>query len=155
MPAHVDSSHRIRIDMPAAACQRLFTPAGEELWVDGWAPNYLQPSDGRTAPGMVFTTGEGAAHTIWMLADFDTTTRLHARYVRTTPGSRCGVVTVDCLPDGAQSTLVEVRYTMTALTPQGERDLQAFEGAAYVAMIEGWKAEIDARLPALRGAEIR
>jgi len=154
MPAHVDSSHRIRIDMPAAACQRLFTPAGEERWVEGWAPHYLQPPDGRTTPGMVFTTGEGPAHTIWMLADFDTS-RLHARYVRTTPGSRSGCVIVDCLPDGPHATLVDVRYTLTALTPQGERDLAAYEGAAYAAMIESWKTEIDARLPELRGAAIR
>jgi len=52
-------THTIEIAVPVAQCQRLFTPAGEELWVDGWRPNDVMPSDGRTERGMVFTTGAG------------------------------------------------------------------------------------------------
>jgi hypothetical protein len=50
---------------------------------------------------------------------------------------------------------VTVTYTLTALTVAGEKVLEAFEGPAFVAMIEQWKTLIDARLPQLLNASIR
>lgn len=154
MPQHCVASHTIHIRAPAGQCQRLFTPAGEELWVDGWRPTYLHPADGRTERGMVFTTGSGEDFTVWSLADFDTD-RHYARYVRVTPSSRSGFVEVRCTPAGEAATVVEVTYSLTALTEAGASALEAFGGDAYVAMIEGWKASIDARLPALLATDIR
>ena len=48
---HRHCRHRITVDLPVDAAFMLFTPAGEELWVDGWAPRYVHPSDGRTEAG--------------------------------------------------------------------------------------------------------
>ena len=59
MPQHTSATHRIRIAAPIAQCHRFFTPAGEELWVDGWSPTYAYPPTGTTESGMVFTTGSG------------------------------------------------------------------------------------------------
>ena len=140
--------------MPVAQCQRLFTPAGEELWVDGGRPNDVMPSDGRTERGMVFTTGAGDGFTIWTLADFDTDAH-YARYVRVTPASRCGFVEVRCAAIDERRTGVTVGYELTALAAQAEHALDAFEGSAFTAMIEGWRAAIAARLPQLRVAGIR
>lgn len=152
--ARVDATHRIRIDLPVAQAQRLFTPAGEELWVEHWAPHYLHPADGRTEAGMVFTTGSGDDYTVWSLADYDTTA-FRARYTRVTPATRTGFVEVQCRPAGDAATDVEVSYRLTALNDAGARSLEAYRGAAFVAMIEGWKALIDAQLPRLRNAVIR
>jgi hypothetical protein len=148
------ASHTILIDAPVAQCQRFFTPAGEEAWIDDWRPTYLCPEDGRTEPGMVFTTGTGDDHTIWTVVDFDTERHV-ARYARVTPATRCGMVEIRCTPMGDRSTRVTVTYTLTALTVAGEKVLEAFEGPAFVAMIEQWKTLIDARLPQLLNASIR
>lgn len=153
MPLHTVSTHTIRIAAPVEQCQRLFTPAGEELWVDGWRPTYLHPSDGRTEAGMVFTTGAGDDFTIWSLADYDPSS-FYARYLRVTPATRCVSVEVRCKPSGRNETTVAVTYTLTALTPAGEKVLEAFSGAAFVAMIEDWKSTIEARLPQLLVAQI-
>jgi hypothetical protein len=153
MPAHVHSSHRIEIDAPAARCFMFFTPAGEELWVDGWRPTYIQPSDGRTEAGMVFTTGAGDEATIWMLVDFDRD-RLRSRYARCTPGSRTGLVEVACRALDAARTEVTVSYTLTALSPAGEEALRAFEGASFVEMIDGWARAIGQQREKLLAAEI-
>ena len=153
MPIRCHASHTIHLAAPVAPCQRFFTPAGEALWVAGWAPVYVWPADGRTEPGMVFTTGTGDEATIWTLMDFDTQGHV-ARYSRVTPGSRCGVVEVRCQADGPQATWVTVRYTLTALSPAGAEALTAFEGERFVAMIDGWKQQIDARLPQLLAAAI-
>lgn len=153
MPRHIDSRHRIRIEAPVAKCFRFFTPAGEEHWVDGWAPRYLHPEGRATVQGMIFTTGSGDETTIWSLADFDTAQH-YARYTRVTPASRAGFVEVRCTTDGERATVVDVRYTLTALTPAGEKVLEKFEGDSFVRMIEGWKTEIERRLPGLLEIEI-
>lgn len=154
MSKRCTATHTIRIAAPVGTCQRFFTPAGEELWVDGWRPNYQFPEDGRTEPGMVFTTGSGDDFTVWNLVDFDTQAH-YARYARVTPALRAGFVEVRCTAVDAHHTDVQVTYTLTALTDQGDASLAAFQGDAYVAMIEDWKTAIDARLPDLLVATIR
>ena len=154
MSKHVRSSHEIRIPLPIGQAFMLFTPAGEELWVDGWNPTYIHPHDGATTRGMVFTTGAGPDHTIWYMADFDRASYF-SRYVRTTPGIRTGAVEVQCRPEGDDATVVRVSYDLVALSEEGERSLQAFEGDAYAAMIESWRSAIEARMEELAGADIR
>ncbi|HEV8691213.1 MAG TPA: SRPBCC family protein [Ideonella sp.] len=154
MPRHVQASHRIVIDAPVDRCFMLFTPAGEELWVDGWQPTYVHPEDGRTEAGMVFTTGAGDETTVWTLADFDRAQH-RSRYLRCTPGSRTGLVEVRCKALEGGRSEVQVGYTMTALSEAGEQVLEAFEGERFAAMIDGWAREIAARREFLLQAEIR
>jgi hypothetical protein len=163
MPLHVHASHTITIDAPIERCFLFFTPAGEELWVDGWQPQYLWPSDGRTEAGMVFTTGAGEEHfttdageehTIWTMVDFDRTA-WRSRYARVTPGSRTGLVEVRCRALDAQRSEVNVSYALTALSPSGATALQAFEGDAFTRMIDGWAAQIATRRDVLLASRIR
>lgn len=154
MPVHVRSSHRIVVEAPLDRCFMFFTPAGEELWVEGWQPAYLHPVDGRTEAGMVFTTGHGAEATIWLLADLDRDSH-RSRYVRCTPGSRTGTVEVSCRALDGGRTEVEVSYELTALSAEGERALEAYEGESFACMIDGWSREIAARRETLLAAAIR
>lgn len=154
MPLHIESRHRIVVEAPVDRCFMFFTPAGEELWVEGWRPAYLHPADGRTEAGMVFTTGHGAEATIWLLADFDRVSH-RSRYVRCTPGSRTGTVEVRCEALDGQRTEVEVCYELTALSAEGERALEAYAGEAFAGMIDGWSREIAARREELLAATIR
>jgi len=154
MPTQTHATHAIVVEAPLAQTFMFFTPAGEELWVDGWRPTYLHPADGRTEAGMVFTTGSGSELTIWTLVDFDREQH-RSRYVRCTPGSRTGFVEVSCSALDAQRTEARVSYTLTALSPEGERTLQAFEGVAFAEMIDGWAREIERHLGTLLKAAIR
>jgi hypothetical protein len=154
MQHHVQNEHRIRVAAPPAQAFLFFTPAGEELWVEGWQPAYVLPSDGHTEAGMVFLTGQGAEATIWQLADFDPQ-RLYSRYVRTTPALRTGFVEIQCTPAVGHATEVMVRYAMTALSPEGVVSLDSYRGDAFRAMIDGWAERIAAHLPALLAAQIR
>jgi hypothetical protein len=154
MPAHIHATHTIVVEAPLAQAFMFFTPAGEELWVDGWRPAYLHPHDGRTEAGMVFTTGSGSDFTIWTLVDFDREQH-RSRYLRCTPGSRTGIVEVRCRALDAQRTEAAVSYTLTALSVEGERVLEGFEGEAFAEMIDGWAREIDRHLGTLLKACIR
>ncbi len=140
MPRHLHASHHIVVDAPVDQAFMYFTPAGEALWVAGWQPTYVHPDDGRTEAGMVFTTGQDDALTIWTLADFDRVAH-HSRYLRCTPASRTGFVEVRCTALDAERTDVWVSYTLTALNAAGERALEDFEGERFAAMIDGWAHE--------------
>jgi hypothetical protein len=153
MNRHLQCRHSIVVDLPIDQAFMLFTPAGEELWVDGWAPRYLHPCDGRTETGMVFSTGAGDEITHWLLADFDHAAH-RSRYVRCTPASRLTVVEVQCRPLDAARTEVEVGYTLTALNDAGAAAIDAFE-RGFAPMIDGWAASIAAKRDALLAARIR
>lgn len=145
--------HLIVVDLPVDRTFMLFTPAGETLWVEGWSPRYIHPADGRTEPGMVFSTGSGDATTHWLLADFDRTGH-RSRYLRCTPASRMAVVEVQCRAIDAQRTEVEVGYTLTALNDAAAAAIADFE-RGFAAMIEGWAAGIAARRETLLEADLR
>jgi hypothetical protein len=151
---HLSQSHTIRIPAPIERAFMFFTPAGEELWVDGWRPRYHWPPDGATRAGMVFSTGDGDNCTLWTLVDFDREQH-HVRYARVTPALRSGLVEVRCRATGADSTDVQVGYTLTGLNPAGDASLDPFEPPHYAAMIDGWREAIEAHLPTLLVADIR
>jgi hypothetical protein len=148
----VHCRHRIIVEAPVERAFMLFTPAGERHWVEGWDPAWLHPADGRTEPGMVFTTGSGDEFTVWTLADFDRAAH-RSRYVRCTPASRLAVVQIACRALGADRTEVDVAYTITALNAAAEPALAAFE-AGFEAMIDGWAERIAARREQLRAVEL-
>lgn len=148
------ASHKIIVDAPVDQAFMFFTPAGEELWVDGWQPVYVHPGDGRTKQGMVFTTGQGDELTVWTLTDFDRQAH-RSRYVRCTPASRTSMVEVRCASLDEARTEAWVSYELTALNAAGERALEAFEGERYAAMIDGWARRIAACRESLLAASIR
>lgn len=152
MSRHLHCHHRITVELPADQAFMLFTPAGEERWVEGWAPRYVHPADGRTEAGMVFSTGSGDETTHWLLADFDRAAR-RSRYVRCTPASRMTVVEVQCRAIDGARTAVDVGYTLTALNDAGMAAIDRF-ASGFVAMIDGWAAAIAARREALLATEI-
>jgi hypothetical protein len=154
MPRRLHVSHRIVVDAPVDQAFMFFTPAGEELWVDGWKPTYIHPGDGRTESGMVFLTGQGDELTVWTLADFDREAH-RSRYVRSTPASRTSLVEVRCAALDEARTEVWVSYTLTALNAQGERVLENFEGERFTAMIDDWARRIAERRELLLAASIR
>lgn len=154
MPLHTHATHRIVVNAPAEKTFMFFTPAGEELWVDGWAPRYVNPADGATQQGMVFCTGQGTDLTVWMLVEFNRQT-MRSRYVRCTPATHTGTVEVSCTALDDSHTQVDVTYTLTALSPEGEVVLEAFEGQAFASMIESWATDIGRHLSMLMAASIR
>jgi hypothetical protein len=154
MTTSIVASHSIVIDIPVRQCQMLFTPAGEELWVDGWQPKYMDPCDGRTVQGMFFATGSGDETTVWFMTEF-TRAPYRARYARVTPASRWGFVDVECKELDEHATHVQVTYQLYALTTSAEDVFKNFEPKPFIAMINEWKRLIDAKLEILRDAKIR
>ena len=133
-------THHFELPMPPREAFEFFTPEGERAWAQGWEPRYLHPADGRTTPGMVFTTGHGGEETLWTMTRHEPEFGL-AEYLRVTPGSRMGTVRVQCSLAG-EGTRVTVTYALTALTPAGNEALRELDAPAYAAYIDSWRAAI-------------
>jgi hypothetical protein len=145
VPVHVERSGVLRLDLPLARAFALLTPEGERLWVEGWEPEYLHPQSRPDAPsaGAVFRTRHGGEETLWLVLAFDAAAGA-VDYVRATPGSRVGTVSVRARATGEGATEAEITYRMTALSPEGNRKLQEMTPEAYLAMLGGWEAAIRA-----------
>ncbi|WP_404337428.1 hypothetical protein AB2M62_02240 [Sphingomonas sp. MMS12-HWE2-04] len=154
MDEQVLSAGRVRqhgsfqLDLPAAEAFKLFTAAGERLWVPGWSPTILGALPQHC--GLVFTTGDGAERSIWTVIESEAASG-RVRYSRVTPGSRAGIVTVEvaAIASGSQ---VDVAYDLTALSAEGETALKAYSSTSFAQMIEDWRGLIVAALVTERDA---
>lgn len=123
----------------------MFTPAGEEEWVDDWRPEYLHPDGRETVAGMIFRTRHGAEETLWSCVVWEPEQH-HVRYVRVTPAVRMGFVDVTCLPSGDDLTKTTVRYDLTSLSGEGDAALGRLTPEHFTAMIEDWREHLEAAL---------
>ena len=131
----------LTVPLPPAESIHLFTPEGERAWAPGWEPRYLHPADGRAAEGMVFTTSL-SEETIWMMLRYQPAEG-RVEYLRLTPGSRLGIVRVDCTSLSATRTRVNVSYELTALTEAGNATIRALDESTFANFIAGWPEAIN------------
>jgi hypothetical protein len=144
-PAHVEHIGRVEVDRPLREAFTSFTPEGERAWAPGWDPEYLHPRDGAPAAGLTFRTRAGGEETLWYVARFDAD-RGEAEYVRITPGSRLGTVSIRCESSGPRTTTVWVSYRLTAVSADGNAALAAFDTTAFTEMMREWQQRIAAAL---------
>jgi hypothetical protein len=130
-------SHDFVLPLSPAGAMPLFTPKGEERWVPGWAPNYVDPPDGATGPGMIFSTGGG--ETWWTCLAWDPAG--HARYLRLTPGHKVARVNVRCAAHPGGCT-VTVTYEWIGLDDAGRSEVAAMTQAGFAQEIDGWRCLI-------------
>lgn len=121
----------------------LFTPLGECDWVPGWQPDFVHPKDGRLEEDQVFVTAAGGETTLWSVVRADPSAHA-AEYLRITPGSRLGRVTVGVEPSESGSRIA-VRYALTALEEEAVPMLRSFADG-YGAMLDEWRTRTSAWL---------
>lgn len=151
MTRHVELRRSIILKGAPGTVFGLFTPAGETLWVEGWAPEYLHPPEGTTQKGMVFRTSHGHEATLWACTEWDPEA-LHVAYARVTPGSRFGFVDVSCRATDETSTEATIAYSFTALNEAGEALIAHMTASAYDAMMDEWQTTINRYLAERAGA---
>jgi len=72
-------------------------------------------------------------------------------YVRVTPGSRVGTVSVRARATSETTTEAEITYRLTALSSEGNRKLEEMTPEGYDAMLRRWEAAIGAAAGSRRG----
>jgi len=130
-------SHSFDLPLPASKAFRFFEPEGERAWAPGWNPAYVYPPDGKPEKGMVFTTGEGDEHTIWIVMGYAPAAGA-VEYARITPGARIAIVRVQCAPVDPANARITVSYEYTGLSEAGNDYVRSMDAPAYQAFIDSW-----------------
>ena len=134
------ASGRFALPLPPREAFHLFTPRGEQLWAEGWKPQFPASTTDDTEPGTVFVTTAHDRVTTWVVVDRVAGETI--RYARVVPGVTAGTVRVDLHPAGG-GTEVTVSYNLTALTAEAEPDLRNFF-AGFGRYLESWREAIGA-----------
>ena len=140
MSVHVELSGRVEVSAVPLDAFRFFTPEGERLWVPDWEPEYLHPPGGAEAEGTVFRTRHGGELTLWLVARLDRSAGA-LEYIRVTPESRMGTVSVQLSAAGGAATEATITYRLTSLSPAGDRALEAF-AREFPGMLAEWERRI-------------
>lgn len=117
----------------------LLCPVREAEWLHGWDYRMVYSESGLAEEGCVFTSrAEGEAETLWMITRRDAAARV-IEFVRFTPGSRVAKLEIAVRNGEPGCSLVDIRYTFTALTGEGERFLEAFTQENFEASMRFWE----------------
>jgi hypothetical protein len=126
----------------------LFTPRGEQLWAEGWDPQFPAPADDDSEPGTVFETVHGQQSTTWVVCGREPGRSI--RYARIVHGQNAGTVTVTLDEPGTQTSgaaqVATVSYDLTALSAEAAADLADF-AAHYPQFLEHWEQAIARAVP--------
>lgn len=132
----------LTVRLPPDQAFRLFTPLGEQDWVQGWKPHFPAGVTDDTTPGTVFETNAHDQSTIWVVVDCERNRRIS--YARVAPQVEAGTVTVTLNEVGGHSD-VTVTYVLTSLTDDAQPRLHEF-AAHYPAFLRSWQDAIEASL---------
>lgn len=139
-------SAHILLNAPPQQVFPLFTPLGEYHWVPGWDPEFIYPASGEAGFNTVFATRHGdQPRTIWLTVDYDTH-RQRAEYVNFTPDSHLSRIVVQCQPSAGDRTQATVSYTLIAVGPHGQAELDKTSAEAFASRMQHWQQAINAYL---------
>jgi hypothetical protein len=122
----------------------LFGPEGERAWAGKhWDPQFIYPQPAHDEPGAVFTIShrQGALKAVWVTTQFDANAR-HFQYVYFMPDLMVTMIDVRFKVVSPDRTGVNVVYTRTALTAEGNEHVTAMTDGDQTAGKE-WQAAID------------
>ncbi len=122
---HLATSFDFVVHAPYAVAAPLFGPEGERAWAGKhWDPHFLYPQPAIDQEGAVFTVRHGPFNAVWVNTLFDLDAR-HFQYVYFMPDVMVTVIDVRFKLISADSTSVDVVYTRTAITPEGNEHVKA------------------------------
>jgi hypothetical protein len=139
---HQSTSFDLVVHASYAKTAPLFGPNGERSWAGKhWNPEFIHPLPAADVEGTVFTIQHGPYDAVWVNTLFDVDGR-HFQYVYFLPDLMVTVIDVRFMPDGPDSTKVNVVYARTAITPQGNEHVTAMTEIDRTAG-KDWQKAID------------
>lgn len=131
------AEHSFVIRGSVDAVFRLLDPVSERDWVDDWDPIPVYPPELSRDAGTVFTLVRDGRTAVW-------TTLTHSmaehvtEFLVTEYDYQQRRIEVRCTAESADTTRVDVRYTTTALSPDGQRDIGRY-GETF---LKAWQAPL-------------
>ena len=110
--------------------------------MDGWDPPLVLSQSGFAEEDCVFTTHDRGGSALWIVTDHDPRAYLLRMY-KITHGSVVTRLDIRLRPDGPRSTVAEVRYSYTALSPEGSRWMVERTDEWYQEFMREWEHSLN------------
>ena len=142
-PKRITREYRQTIHATPEKIFPLLCPVREADWLDGWQYNMIYSKSGLVEEGAVFSTPcEGEEDTVWVVTKHDPKTYL-IEFVRFTHRSRTCVLKVAVKSKDGNSSYVDVSYTYTGITPEGNDFLNHFTEDAFLGAVIFWEKSMN------------
>lgn len=117
----------------------LLCPVREAEWLHGWDYRIVYSQSGFAEEGCVFASrADGGEETLWLITLRDESNR-KIEFTRFTPGSRVARLNIRVKEDAAHESLVDISYTFTALTEQGNDFIDGFTREKFESAMKFWE----------------
>lgn len=103
----------------------LLCPVREREWVQGWDPLAVYSESGLAENDCIFTTGEKAPESIWVITQFDPVDHI-LEILKVSPGMTVARITISLAESDSGDTDAEVVYMYTAISPDGEEFVENY-----------------------------
>lgn len=121
----------------------LICPVLEAQWLDDWDYKMIYSETGFAEDGAVFTTSnEGEEDTVWIVTEHDKIDN-KVEFIRITPASRVSKLTVHIKEKDHNSSYVDITYTYTAYTAEGNRFIDDYTEKVFLKMVKHWEDSIN------------
>ena len=136
-------NYRQTINAPPKIVFPLLCPVREAEWLDGWKYEMIYSKSGLAEEGCIFSTpGDGEVDTVWIISRQDKENHL-IEFTRFTPGSRICVLKVAVTPKDETTSNVDISYTYTGLTVDGNAWVDNFTEDTFLDAVKFWERSMN------------
>jgi hypothetical protein len=119
----------------------LLCPVREAEWVPGWQYRLIYSQSGFAEEGCVFITEEDGREITWIVTEYDPAA-LRIAFVWVSPGVLATKIQISLEPS-ASNTKAHIRYTYTALSPEGNPEVERYDETWFRRKMQSWEAAIN------------
>ena len=142
-PKRITREYRQTINATPEKVFPLLCPVSETDWLDGWRYNMIYSESGLVEEGAVFSTPyEDEEDTIWIVTKHDSKT-YKVEFVRFTHSSRTCVLKIAVKSKDESSSYVDISYTYTGITPEGNDFIKNFTEEAFLEAVIFWEKSMN------------
>ncbi len=118
----------------------LLCPVREHDWIEDWSTDFVISESGLVEEGCVFQTPgtEGQPPATWVVTRHEPAV-FEVEMVKLIPGHTVTRLAIALSGDGGEGTLAHVRYEWTALSAEGEPDVERWTEDAWRVFMGIWE----------------
>jgi hypothetical protein len=140
---HVTKEYRQTIYASPDKVFPLLCPVREAEWLDGWRYTMIYSESGLVEEGAVFSTPRGGEpDTVWVVTKHDPS-NLRVEFTRFTHQSRVCVLKIGVRPRDESSSYVDIAYTYTGISPEGNHFIDEFTDDVFRAHMKHWEDSLN------------
>ncbi len=139
-------------DAPPERVFPLLCPVREADWVPGWQYRLIYSESGVAEGGCVFATPNPPAagdqgqvappETTWIVTEYDPAA-FRIGFVWINPGLVAAEIGIQLTPTPPATTRAHIRYRYTALSAEGNREVERYDQKWFRAKMGGWESAIN------------